>query len=392
MIPFFRQPLQWSEYSDLFQTILESGRFIYGVYNKEFEKAFALYCEAKACAAVNNGTSALRLMLKAAGIGPGDEVIIPDLTFAATIEAVLSVGAIPILADVMLTDLTLDYESVLKNITRNTKAILTVLLYGQWGNLEVLSEIAQVKGLLLLVDAAQAQGVRKEQKTPLYWCDAAAYSFYPSKNLGAFGEAGAVVSNNEELISKVRQLADHGQEEKNYSTRLGENARLSEIQAAVLWHKLPALDEANQHRRECAKLYTALINASPVFFDLREAYTVLGTLEPNFMAHYDHLKKVRFCPLLHDLETSVHHLYVVRVIGSSARLIKNRMAEKGIECAFHYPYALHHQSAFKINAHCATQLPVADQIPTHLLSLPLYPDLTRDEAEFIMASLIECGY
>ena len=230
--------------------LMARGAFILGRELVEFESAFAGFCEAQACAGVENGTTALSLSLKVLDIGPGDEVVVPANTFAATAAAVCHTGARVVFADVDPVTLTLDPASLEAAIGRDTKAVIPVHLYGQPADMRPINEIARAARMKVIEDAAQAHGARYFGRRVGALADIAGFSFYPSKNLGAFGDGGAVTGNNKELIERVRLLRHHGQSAKNIHTVVGETARLDNLQAAVLAIKLKGLDQRNAARRE----------------------------------------------------------------------------------------------------------------------------------------------
>ncbi|RKZ14281.1 erythromycin biosynthesis sensory transduction protein eryC1 [bacterium] len=326
--------------------ILENNAFILGPAVRDFEGEFASFCDAPHAVGVNSGTSALQLMIAACGIGPGDEVITVPNTFIATTEAIAAVGAVPVLVDVDPQTWLMDCDLVESRISERTKALLPVHLYGHCCDLDRLRGIADKHGLFLLEDAAQAHGARWNGQRIGRGSHAAAFSFYPGKNLGAFGDGGAVITNSLEVADHVRALRHHGQSGKNVHAYVGVTGRLDSLQAAVLSVKLPHLDGWNARRREHAELYRELLAGS------------------------------RFkTPVPLEGSQSVYHLFVVN--HPEAPKVRELLSEHGIQWGMHYPAAVHLQPAFESLGQRG-DFPVAESICDNIISLPMFAEL--DEA------------
>jgi dTDP-4-amino-4,6-dideoxygalactose transaminase len=338
------------------QEVLQENIFVGGPQPALFEEAFAKYTGTTHAIACGNGTDALELMLEAAEIGAGDEVIVPAISWVATAAAVVRVGALPVFADVEESYFTLDPAVLPSLLTEKTKAVLTVHLYGQMANMPRLQEFTDRPGLLLFEDAAQAHGAELDGKKAGSWGMGAAFSFYPTKNLGALGDAGAVLTSNDQLAREVQQLGNHGQLKKHEHELLGRNSRMDSLQAAVLLAKLPFLNAWNSKRRELAQLYNEQLSALPEVVIPRQREGALH----------------------------VYHLYVIRC--SERGRLKEFLAGKGIETAIHYPQALSSLSIFQ-QFKGAGQCPVAEKISSQILSLPLYPGLSKEEVSFICESI-----
>jgi dTDP-4-amino-4,6-dideoxygalactose transaminase len=339
--------------------VLENTSFILGPAVGEFEQAFARFCGAAHCIGVANGTDALELVVRAAGIGPGDEVIVPANTFIATALAVARAGATPVLADVEGRYHMLDVEQVARRITPRTRALMPVHLYGQVAPMEPLAALARERGLVLLEDAAQAQGARRAGAAAGTFGLAAGTSFYPGKNLGAYGDAGAVVTSSAEVAAKVRALRNYGSEVKYHHPETGFNSRLDSFQAVVLSAKLERLAGWNEARRQAAARYDQLLHG------------VRGVVLPETMPGNEH----------------VWHLYVVRVPRRDEVL--RRLNAAGIGAGIHYPVPIHLQGAFKHLGHAAGDFPVAEKAAAEILSLPLFAEITPEQQERVAAELIK---
>lgn len=334
------------EIQALWAPILENSAFILGPAVKDFEEDFASYCEAARCVGVNSGTTALQLMLAACGVGPGDEVITVPNTFIATTEAIAAVGATPVLVDVDPQTWLMDCDLVEARITERTRALLPVHLYGHCCDLDRLRGLAEKHGLLLLEDAAQAHGARFQGHRIGHGSHAAAFSFYPGKNLGAFGDGGAVITESEEVAERVVALRHHGQSGKNVHAYVGTTGRLDSLQAAVLAVKLRHLDDWNARRRVNAELYRELLAGS------------------------------RFkTPVPMENTESVYHLFVVN--HPEAPRVRDLLTEHGVQWGAHYPLAVHLQPAFASLGQRG-DFPIAESICENIISLPMFAEL--DEA------------
>lgn len=335
--------------------VLAGGWFILGERLAEFERAFAAYCEAEHAVGLGNGTDAIALALRACGVGPGDEVITSPLSAAFTALAVSQIGARPVFADVDPRCLTLDPARVEAALTPRTRAILPVHLYGRPADLDPLLAIARRHGLALVEDAAQAHGARYRGRRVGSLGDAAAFSFYPSKNLGAFGDGGAVTTRDPAIAERLRRLRNGGQSSRYRHETLGVNSRLDEVQAAILGLRLRHLDADNARRRAIAARYDAALAGAP------------GLRPP---------------PLAPERE-SVYHLYVLQSPERAA--LAAQLAAAGIETAIHYPCPIHRQPAY---AHLpAADCPVAERACAEVLSLPIYPELSDAEVERVAGAL-----
>lgn len=335
--------------------IIDGASFISGKYVKLFEEDFSAYTNVKHTIALNNGTSALYLAFLGLGIKPGDEIILPVNTFIATAEAVSLVGAVPVFVD-MDEFYTIDVTKIEEKITSRTKALVPVHLYGQCADMDRILEIAKRHNLFVVEDACQAHGARYKGKPAGSMGDAGAFSFYPGKNLGAWGEGGAVVTNNEQLADTIRLMREHGSKVKYQHEVLGSNFRINEFQGAVLHTKLPFLENWNESRRKNAALYLELLKNSSALV----------------------LPQVRTdC-------TPVWHLFVVRV--KNREQIMNALKEKGIQCAIHYPFPLHLTQVYKQSA-APGDFPRAEQAATEIMSLPMYAELTLEEMKRVVQAL-----
>lgn len=333
------------------QNIINNSAFVGGEEVKRFESEFAAYCEAKACVGVGNGTDALYLTLRALGIGPGDEVITVAHTFIATSEAISMTGATPIFIDVVEDTMLMDPSLIEAAITPRTKAIIPVHLYGQSCDMDAIMEIARKHELKVVEDAAQAHGGRWRGQRVGSIGDAATFSFYPGKNLGAFGDAGAVVSQDEALIERIRMIANHGRLEKYTHKMEGVNSRLDGMQAAILRVKLRYLDEWNQRRRQIADAY-------------RDQLTDRGIV----------------LPTVHENAEPVWHLFVVRV--AERERLQSVLKDEGIATGIHYPVPLHHQPAYE-DRRASYKLPVTERVAQEIVSLPIYPELDQEQIEHV---------
>jgi dTDP-4-amino-4,6-dideoxygalactose transaminase len=338
-------------------SILETNAFILGPAVRDFEEEFASFCGASHAVGVNSGTTALQLMLQACGIGPGDEVITVPNTFIATTEAIAAVGATPVLVDVDQQSWLMDCDLVEARISERTRALLPVHLYGHVCDLDRLRSIAVENGLLLLEDAAQAHGARWKAERIGHGSHAAAFSFYPGKNLGAFGDGGAVVTGSEEIAGRIKALRHHGQSGKNVHSFVGVTGRLDSLQAAVLSVKLPHLDGWNARRRELADLYRELLAGS------------------------------RFkTPVPMEGSESVYHLFVVN--HPEAPRVRKLLDEHGIQWGMHYPHAVHLQPAFA-DLGQRGDFPVAESICENIISLPMFAELDEGSVRRVCEILLQ---
>lgn len=333
--------------------VIDTSAFAGGPFVARFEEEFAAFCGSPHAIGVGNGTDALWFALLALGVGPGDEVITVPMTFMATAEAISFCGAKPVFVDIDPQTYTMDPAQLEQAITRRTKAIVPVHLFGQMADMDPIMEIARRHGLPVVEDACQAHGAEYKGRKAGTIGVAGCFSFYPGKNLGAFGEAGAVVTADARLKEKIQMLRDHGQARKYHHTVVGWNGRMDGIQGAVLRIKLRHLARANAARRAHAQLYTRLLaNVEEVI--------------PPHEASYGR---------------SVYHLYAVRVQNRDAVL--RRLTERGIGCGVHYPIPVHLQEAYRHLGLCRGSFPVAEQCANEFLSLPMYPELASAQVRLV---------
>jgi dTDP-4-amino-4,6-dideoxygalactose transaminase len=342
-----------------FARVLEKTAFILGEDVKRFEDAFATFTGAKHCIGVGNGTDALELALRAVGVGPGDEVIIPTNTFVATPLAAARAGAVPVFVDCDPETYLLDVEEVAAKITPRTRAVMPVDLYGQVAPMERLAPLAEEHGLKIIEDAAQAQGAKRHGRGAGTFGDAAGTSFYPGKNLGAYGDAGAVLTGSDEVAAKVRALRNYGSAVKYHHPETGFNSRLDTLQAVVLNAKLERLAAWNQGRREAATRYDRL---------LAEA-ALPGVTGPRTLDGNEH----------------VWHLYVVRVPRRDDVLKK--LNAEGIGAGIHYPVPCHLQGAFKHLGIGPGAFPVSEKAAGEILSLPMFGEITAEQQARVVDAL-----
>jgi len=341
------------------QEVIDSGAFAGGPFVTGFEADFAAFCDCLYAVGVGSGTEALWLSLLALGVGPGDEVITVPNSFMATAEAISYCGARPVFVDVDERTYTMDSGALHQAITPRTKAIIPVHLFGQPADMDPILEVARKHGLFVVEDACQAHGAEYKERRVGTLGDAAAFSFYPGKNLGAFGEAGAVVTNNAGLQEKIRILRDHGQVRKYQHAMVGWNARMDGIQAAVLRIKLRHLDNGNQLRRSHAATYDIALDG------------IEGVVTPGQAPYARH----------------VYHIYAIRV--QERNEVIRLLGEKGIGSGVHYPVPIHQQEAYR-NLGCERgDFPIAEQCADELISLPMFPELTPAQLEIVVQGIKE---
>jgi dTDP-4-amino-4,6-dideoxygalactose transaminase len=338
-------------------TLLDSCEFTNGPAVRAFEAAFARYVGADHCVGLASGLDALRLALQAADIGEGDEVLVPAMTFVATWEAVSQAGAIPVPVDLSESDYCMDLDSALAGATSRTRAIVPVHLYGQMSDPLRLAELAGGRAWFVLEDACQAHGARRDDVSAGVAGDAAAFSFYPGKNLGAIGDAGALVTNNGDLARRVLALREHGQVRKYEHDAVGWTARLDTIQATVLLRKLPLLDQWNAERRAAAEWY---LHALDGVEDL-------------------------ILPSVPDGSAPVWHIFVVRTANPEG--LAAHLAERGISTGRHYPEPPHLSQAYSALGYGPGDFPIAETLARECLSLPIYPGIKEEQLEHVGASV-----
>lgn len=333
--------------------VVKSNWFIRGQKVEEFEAAFAEYCGAKYCVGCGNGLDALYLLLRAFDVGEGDEVIVPSNTFIATALAVTYTGAIPVLVEPDMETYTLDTSLIEVKITNKTKAIIAVHLYGQTADMDEINDIAKKYGLIVIEDAAQAHGAAYKGKKAGNLGNAAGFSFYPGKNLGAMGDAGAVTTNDREIAEKVRALANYGSDYKYHHIYAGNNSRLDEIQAAILFVKLQNLDKWNTYRQKVADRYSEGIKNKKVIL-----------------------------PSVKQDRSHVWHIFALRIKERDD--FEKYLKSQGIGTTIHYPTPIHLQDAYKYLNLKKGMFPIAEEISDTEISIPMYYGISDEEINYMI--------
>ena len=355
-IPYLNLTAQYqsikSEIDGAIQKVIESSTFALGPSVSEFESAFAEYCHTEYCIGVNSGSNALLLALKALDVGPGDEVITAANSFIASAAAIVHAGAKPALVDVDPDSRNMDPKLLPLALSRKTKAIIPVHLYGRMADMDSILQIARKHDVAVLEDAAQAHGAQYRGKPAGSIGRAAAFSFYPAKNLGAFGEAGAIVTNDPAVDRQIRMLRDHGSISKYSHELVGYNARMDGIQGAVLRVKLKHLDEWNNARIRVAGWYQELLQNLPLRL-----------------------------PSVDDDYQQVFHLYVIET--EKRDKLQQYLTEHGAPTLIHYPIPIHLQKAFEYLGYQHGDFPVTERLSREILSLPIYPELSQSQVEYI---------
>jgi len=346
--------------------VLASGKYIGGAAIESFEQDFARYVGTEFCVACNSGTDALYLALRALGVGPGDEVIVPPFTFIATTETVSAVGAVPVFVDVDAETFNLDLDAVERAIGPRTKAIIPVHLFGQPVNMERLMTIARASNLWVIEDCAQATGAKWGDRRVGSIGHVGCFSFYPTKNLGACGDGGAMTVNDPQLAADLRMLREHGQRQRYYHEAIGVNSRLDAIQAVILQIKLRSLDRWNQKRTAIAQRYQQGLAGLP---GLRLPQAIAGG-------------------------TSVWNQYTIQVgEGSAGPELRDRLRQalqdRGVGTAVYYPLPLHLQAVYANLGYQPGSLPVSEQLGHCVLSLPMFPELTPEQQDRVINDLRE---
>jgi dTDP-4-amino-4,6-dideoxygalactose transaminase len=346
-----------SEINAAIQEVIDSNAFAGGPFVTKFEEDFARFCDTKYSIGVGNGTDALWFILLALGVGPGDEVITTPSTFMATAEAISYCGARPVFVDIESETYNLDPALIEKAITKKTKAIMPVHLFGQCADMDPIMEVAGKHGLPVVEDACQAHGAEYKGRQAGSIGVAAAFSFYPGKNLGAMGEAGGITTNDAKLRETMMTLRDHGQAKKYHHSMIGWNGRMDGIQGAVLRIKLKHLAGWNESRRKHAQRYHDLLGHTP------------GLVLPKAAKDRKH----------------VYHVYAVRVKDRDAKL--KRLGERGISCGIHYPIPVHLQEAYRSLGQGPGSFPVAERCAEEFLSLPMFPELSEEQLQTVAAEV-----
>jgi len=344
------------EVLQVIEAVCESGCFAQGPATLEFEREFAAYCGVKHCITLNSGTSALHAAMMCLGIGPGDEVIVPSMTFISTAWCVRYVGATPVFADIDPVRRALDPERLAAMITPKTKAIIPVHLYGQPADMDPILAIAGAHGIPVVEDTAHSVGARYKGRRAGQFGAMACTSFYPGKTIGAYGEGGALLANDDDHAAHARRLRDHGQSRRYYHDEVGFNYRMDSIQGAVLSIKLKYLDQWNAARAALARRYHELLQGLPV------------TLPA-------------FC----DGDESAWHLYVIECDNRDA--VREKLSAAGVDSGLHYPVPLHLQKVFAGLGHGTGDFPVAEKLARRCLSLPMYAELTEEQINTVAIAL-----
>ena len=360
-VPFLDLKAQYQtireEVDAAIQAVVERTAFAGGPFVQEFEEAFAVYCQTKYAVGVSNGTAALWLALAALEIGEGDEVITVPNTFIATAEAISFAGARPVFVDVDEQTYTMDPEAIEAAITPRTKAIIPVHLFGQMADMQPIMQVARKNNLFVIEDAAQAHGATYQGKRAGSIADIGCFSFYPGKNLGAYGEAGGVVTNSIEIAERIRMIRDHGQSKKYHHRIVGWNARMDGIQGAVLSVKLKYIDQWNELRRKHAQEYDNLLA------------DVEGVIAPTVAPYGTH----------------VYHIYAARM--SQRDEVISELKKLGVHCGIHYPVPLHLQEAYHNLGYRTGEFPISEKCCSEYVSLPMFPELTSEQVLQVVESL-----
>ena len=362
-VPFLDLKIQYKGIKDevhaAINEVIENTAFAGGPFVAKFEQEFAKFCNSKHAIGVGNGTDALWLSLIALGIGQGDEVITVPNTFIATTEAISLAGAIPVFVDVEDKTNNMNPALIEAAITKKTKAIIPVHLFGQTADMDPILAVAKKHGLYVVEDACQAHGAEYKGKKAGSIGNTGCFSFYPGKNLGAYGEGGAIVTNDDELAAKMRMFRDHGQAKKYYHAIIGWNARLDGIQGAVLSVKLKYLSAWNDARRKHAKDYTTGLSA---------VKDIIVPLEADYARH-------------------VYHIYAIRVKDRDKLMAY--LTEKGISCGIHYPVPVHLQDAYSFLKKGEGSYPMAEKCASQYLSLPMFAELTDEQVAYVIEKIKE---
>ncbi|MGH7496517.1 MAG: DegT/DnrJ/EryC1/StrS family aminotransferase [bacterium] len=363
-IPFIDLKRQYdsikTEIDSAIAEVINAAAFIGGPHVESFERAFAGFCNTKHCIGVANGTDALYLALRALNVGREDEVITAANSFIATSEAITMAGAKAVFVDIDPGTYNINVDKIAEKITPRTKVIVPVHLYGQPADMDPILDLARRHQLIVVEDAAQAHGALYRGRRIGTFGDIACFSFYPGKNLGAYGDAGALVTNDDGLALKARMIANHGRRDKYDHEIEGVNSRLDGMQAAVLQVKLRHLSEWNENRRKNAAIYNDLLRNTGVS-----------------------------APVEIDNVTAVYHLYVIRVKHGRRQQLQEHLRSRGIDTGIHYPIALPNLKAYAYLAHAARDFPEATRASQEILSLPMFPELEELQIEYIAKAISE---
>jgi dTDP-4-amino-4,6-dideoxygalactose transaminase len=355
MVPFVSLKREYAEIKEeiykAIQRVLEKQWFILGEELEKFEQEFSNYIGAEYGIGVNSGSDALYLAVKALGVGKGDEIITVSHTFQSTVDAIVRNEAKPIFVDIDPETYTIDVSQIRRKITERTKAIIPVHLYGHPSDIDPIIEIAEKHNLFVIEDACQAHGAEYKGKKVGGIGDIGCFSFYPAKNLGAYGDAGMIITNNEKLARKLRMMRNYGQSKKYHHEFIGMNSRLDEIQAAILRVKLKHLDKWNEKRRRAARLYNELLEDSKAITPAQKEYA-----------------------------KHVYYIYVIK--HENRNKLKEYLENQGIQTLIHYPIPIHRQKAYTILG-IAARLPETEKTCNEILSLPMHPWLKREEINLI---------
>ncbi len=341
------------------EAVFNKGNFILGEEVEQFENSFAKYCASKFGVGVNSGTDALFLGLLSLGIGPGDEVIVPAFTFIATALAVSYTGAKVVFVDIDEKTFNIDFKKIEKSVTKNTKAIIAVHLYGQPADMDEIIAIAKKHDLKVIEDAAQAHGAEYKNRRTGSMGDIGCFSFYPTKNLGAFGDGGMVVTSNEKTYERLIMLRDYGRLDKYEHILKGYNSRLDTVQAVILKEKLKFLDIWNKMRQAHASTYNNLLEEQK------------SVITPFKAENRDH----------------VYHVYALRV--KKRNLVFEELRKNGVSAIIHYPIPLHLQKAYSELGYKKGDFPVAEKVADEIISLPMHPFLNNEEIEFVVEQVLK---
>ena len=389
MIPLCDLKLQYQtlkhEIDAAMQSVAENGRYILGPNVKEFEREVADYCGCKFAVGVGSGTDALHLSLRALDIGPGDEVITTPFTFIATTEAICILGAKPVFVDIDPVTFNIDPAGLEAAISPRTKAILPVHLYGQACDMDAIMQIANDHGIAVIEDCAQAMGARYRDRSVGTFGDAGCFSFFPSKNLGAIGDGGMIITDDDRVFERVEMLRRHGGKVKYYHSEVGLNSRLDELQAAVLRVKLQRLEKWCDARRENAARYQSLLSEATDRDELRlqrpESRQFVLPTELTANGSYIAPSTARDNGLLR----AVYHQYTV--LSDRRADVMQHLSEAGIGCFIYYPVPLHLQEVHRDLGHRRGDFPVAESIADRCMSLPMFPELTADQQQQVATAI-----